>query len=219
MDLMRVNIQGEYRVDYLHFHKDCLEGVVLLHGFYQNAQKIYQILGKDFASDKQLIIPNGIFPLVSKIQNTSDICFSWYFYDSKNDDYYISYDIPAKVINNLVNILEIKGCIHFVGYSQGGYLAPFCGALCKKTQQVICVNSSLRIEKLDTLPTFPIHCLNGENDSIVDPVLARGRFDDFQSRGLKGSFQLSPDSTHQIDNRLRSKIKELLMQTDRRLDT
>ena len=211
MELTRANIQGEYRVDYLHFYPDRLKAVVLLHGFCQNAKKIYRILGKTFSSDKQLIIPNGIFPISFQMQNSSDMSFSWYFYDRTNDNYYISYDIPAQVINNLVNTLEIKGDVYFVGYSQGGYLAPFCGVLCKKAQQVICINSSLRIEKLNTLPSFPIHCLNGGKDPIVDPLLAQKRFDDFQSKGLKGSFQLFPDSTHQIDGILRSKVKELLL--------
>ncbi len=210
MELITTNIQGEYRVDYLHFNKGLTEAVVLLHGFCQNAQKIYQMLGKDFPSNKQLIIPNGIFPMVSRMQNTSDMFFSWYFYNRENDDYYISYDIPAKVINNLLNELNVKDSIHFVGYSQGGYLAPFCGVLCDKTIQVICVNSSLRIEKLNALPVFPIHCLNGSKDAIVDPLLSKERFEYFQSKGLRGSFQLLSNSTHKIDGRLCSKVKSLL---------
>ena len=210
METTRVHIKGEYRIDYLHFNRGLSETIVLLHGFGENAERIYRSVGPYLPSDKQLIIPNGLFPLAFRGQKRLHPVFAWYFYDKERDEYHIPYNIPARVVGNLLEEIGIRGEVQFIGYSQGGYLAPFCGQQYKQTKQVLCVNASLRIEQLDAIPYFPIHCLNGEEDPIVDSVLARKRFEFFRKQGLTGSFQSLPHCQHDLNERLGSQIGKIL---------
>ncbi|MGK7876043.1 MAG: hypothetical protein AB4426_22905 [Xenococcaceae cyanobacterium] len=210
MNLENKKIYGPYRLDYFHFNKECEDAVVVLHGFGESAEIIYEKLKKVLPKNKQIIIPNGIFPIPQKLQYTYNLRFAWYFYDNKKDYYFIEYDIPANIISNLLTELKINSKVTFVGFSQGGYLAPFCGMVYGNTEKVITLNASLRLEKSESFPCFPIYCLNGDGDDLVNPHLAKERFEQFNSKGMKGAFELITETKHKInDNMLFSLAKFL----------
>ena len=183
---------------------------VLLHGFAENADTIYGNLQDVLPKEHRIIVPNGIFPMPPRIQHTKGMRFSWYFYDKKSDHYYISYDIPAGIIAGLLSGLDRETPVDFIGFSQGGYLAPFCGLTYPNTRKAVCINASLRLEKSPRLPDFPVHCLNGEHDDLVDARLAEERFARFRLQGLKGSFQVVPDAGHTLDDSILLKLKNTL---------
>ncbi len=71
MNLENKKIYGAYRLDYLHFNQECVDAVVVLHGFAESAEIIYEKLKQVLPKTKQIIIPNGIFPLPKKVQDTN----------------------------------------------------------------------------------------------------------------------------------------------------
>ena len=210
MEISSIRITGEYRVDYLLFNPEGRGTSVLLHGFAQNADMIYRSLGSVLPKEHKILVPNGIFPLVSRIQKATEMRFSWYFYDRQKDHYHIPYDIPASIIAGLLSNLSIREPVDFIGFSQGGYLAPFCGLAYGNTRRSLCINSSLRLEKAPSLPRFPVHCLNGGCDELVDARLAEERFKNFQSQGLRGSFRSVPDAGHSIDEHISAAVEDIL---------
>ena len=208
MNLENKKIYGPHRLNYFHFNKECVDAVVVLHGFGESAEIIYKKLKQVLPKTKQIIIPNGIFPIPRKVQDTYNLRFAWYFYDHKKDYYFIEYDIPANIISNLLTELKINSKVTFLGFSQGGYLAPFCGMVYENTEKVITLNASLRLDKSETFPCFPIYCLNGDSDNLVDPYLAQERFEKFKTKGMKGAFELIAETNHEInDNMLFSLAK------------
>ncbi len=210
MNLENQKIYGPYRLDYFHFNQECVDAVVVLHGFAENAEIIYEKLKQVLPKTKQIIIPNGIFPLPKKAQDTYNLRFAWYFYDPQKDYYFIDYDIPANIINNLLAQLKINSKVTFVGFSQGGYLAPFCGIVYENTEQVITLNASLRLEKFESFPYFPIYCLNGDGDNLVDPYLAKERFEKLTSKGMQGAFELITETNHEINDRMLFSLRKFL---------
>ena len=83
---------------------------------------------KIYSSDNQLYI-NGIFPLAPEIKGEIPeikLRFAWYFFNPLTKTYFIDPSVPEKTITNLIHHLNLQDYkITFLGYSQGGYLAPF----------------------------------------------------------------------------------------------
>lgn len=206
-------IASKYRMDY--FFKKGEENaplVIFLHGYGQSAQNFYSDI-KDIIDDTHsVLIPNGPFPLPGKARTVESLGFAWYFYDSQSDEYYIPYEIPAQMIQSLIEELNVSTLPKIiVGYSQGGYLAPFVAEVLTNIKNVICINSSFRDDFMKkTNEDFLVHAINGANDDLVDPKLARERHEKLSRLNRQGDFNLIADTNHRINDAIKSKLKSYL---------
>src|SRR5690606_27044658 len=106
------------------------------------------------------------------------------------DEYYIPYHIPSELNKLIVQELGLEAQEKIVlGYSQGGYLAPFAAEVLTEVKFVLCLNSSFRYDYMKKENgQFPIHALNGADDDIVDPKEAKKRHEMLASLGRQGDF-------------------------------
>lgn len=202
-----LQIDAPYRLDYLYREgNDVL--VVLLHGYGQNARGILKLLEDVIPSECSLLVPNGPFPLPTKARTAESLGFAWYFYDSSKDEFYIPYSVPTQLITGLLTALNLnQKKVIVLGYSQGGYLAPFVGEKIQNLEMVISINASFRYEFMEEKRDFPIHAINGKVDDIVEPLLAKQRHEKLIKMGHRGNFHLVDDSAHRIDDNIKAVLK------------
>ena len=192
---------------------------LLLHGYSESADTIRKRLLPLLEKKGKVIIPNAPFPLpksfpLSERPSGKDLLsgYAWYFYDAQTDKFLIPYEGPAQYLGDFINRYNKNDLpLTIIGYSQGGYLTPFLAQYAKNVRQVIGINCSFRDSLLTDIPNYEVHGINGDCDIIVDPLLAKERFQRLKERGLKGEFHLVKDATHRLGEEIKEKIKEILL--------
>ncbi len=200
--------------------------IVLLHGYSESAVKIYKRIGRGLSEkipEASIIALNGLyplpkhFPLDSTPKDDEELIsgFAWYFFDQRKNEFLIDYHIPVQTICSYLNQINSKKLpTSFIGYSQGGYLAPFVGLSYPFTSQVLGINCSFRFdiikEKFQEIP-FALNEIQGSEDQVIDTQLCSERFkalkEHFQSRG---EFQWV-EGNHWLDPRTRDAAIELFL--------
>ncbi len=210
MESSTLYLPAPYRMDYLQRSgNDTL--VVLLHGYGQSAQAIYQLVGSVIPPQFSVLVPNGPFPLPGKARTVSSLGFAWYFYDSDSDKFFVPYSVPAQLVSDLLVRLQWQHKrIIIVGYSQGGYLAPFVAQELDQVAHVVCINASFRHELMND-KKFLVHAINGADDEIVDPVQAKLRHKQLEKLGRKGDFHLVEQANHRIDSAINQTLAAYLV--------
>ncbi len=186
--------------------------VFCLHGYGQSAEDLYKLIESALPKKSTLLLPNGPYPLPGKARTIESLGFAWYFYDAKSSEYYVPYKIPANLVKDLVahlNLSQRKKII--IGYSQGGYLAPFLAQELNDVEKVICLNSSFRPDLMDDLKhDFLVHAINGEDDDMVNPLEAKNKHAKLQKYNCHGEFTLLKDTNHRINEEMLLKLKTYL---------
>lgn len=224
-----MNIQ-QYKSTGLHqfstIENECAKAVeffILLHGYSESAKVIYKRLGQKINKLKgencKIIAINGLFPLVRPFEILKNneknreekniLGFAWYFYDSSKDQFLIDYEVPAKTISHWINHINPNNLpVTIIGYSQGGYLAPFIACeLNKNVKRVIGINCSFRYQMLPQIPNFRLDQFQGREDQIIDTKLAFERFDYLKKKGMKGEFHWVDG----VDHKLTPTLVELIL--------
>ncbi len=193
---------------------------ILLHGYSESGFKIYKRLGHKIdqqQKDVLVLAPDGLFPLPKSFPLDTKILkskeellqgFAWYFYHAVTDQFLIDYDIPAQTLAQWIQtVLESHQLssdnLTIIGYSQGGYLAPFLGEalemLSLSPNKVIGINCSFREDKLQKVPNFPLSQIQGKEDKIIDTKLCFERFQKLKARGLSsGDFYWLENEDHKL---------------------
>lgn len=220
MQLTRHLVQAPTPIDYL-WQKgtDAVQTPVylLLHGFGERAKRLLRQWGPLFEKDVHLVIPNAPYPLPKREVDPETqrpfykIGFAWYFYDEIKDEFLIDYQYPAKILQQLLKDLNLdKNPLCIIGYSQGGYLSPFAGALCENTRHVIGVNCRFREDMLPSKIDFQLDALHAQEDSKVDFSRAQAAFEKLRQRGVKGSFRPVPGLDHELGPEINQQLSMLL---------
>ncbi|MGB0453497.1 MAG: hypothetical protein ACPGJV_07260 [Bacteriovoracaceae bacterium] len=190
-----------------------------LHGFGQTAEQFSKII-EPILTDKDLIL-NAPFPIPNIFEKKidfasmrSDFRFTWYFYNKENDTYLIKMDSALEYIQTLLqslNLLDHK--FNIIGYSQGGYLAPFLGQALKNVSKVLSCHASLREDKLfsekaQKLP-FSFYQINANQDEFIDNELAKERFNLAKEKFSEAQF-IEVNSKHRIKSETLEAISKIL---------
>lgn len=186
---------------------------VFLHGYSQDMSFLYNYYNKDCKKlGHHSVFLQAPFPLVGRfpLDTTPDkkkllSGYAWYFYDASTEEYLIPYTTPVSWIKNfLEQQFSNKTNIVIIGYSQGGYLAPFLAEQLTNIKKIIGINCSFRYDLLEKFECPEVYQLQGQADVIVTPELSQERFGEFQSKyQFKGSFQMLEDETHKLTTSLK----------------
>ncbi|MCF8058355.1 MAG: serine hydrolase family protein [Bacteriovoracaceae bacterium] len=197
---------------------------LLLHGYSEEGKKIYKRLGRkmaeEFKARKVLILaPNGLypmpraFPLDKEIEGVEDLLqgFAWYFYHPGSNTFLIDYKIPAISLSSWINKLNRPNLpVTIIGYSQGGYLAPFVAFETKSVKRVIGINCSFREDLMLNTPSFPMDLVQGREDTIIETNLAFERFEKLIERGVSGKFTWVEGADHRLSPDIAQSVLEIL---------
>ena len=185
--------------------------VILLHGFQQRGQLIYNLLEGAINPDALVLAPNAPFPFPSKKPvGGYEMGYTWYFFDPEKDVYYYDMSLALNYLERLIEDLGYaKMPKSIIGYSQGGYLAPFLGEKLGWVEQVVGINCRFRSEALRAPLPYQLIGIHGEKDVLVDPERARRCHQELIDQGVEGRFHMLPNAGHGISGQVRSLLREL----------
>jgi predicted esterase len=132
---------------------------------------------------------------------------AWYFYDNLKDEFLIDYEFPSELLAGLIQKLGLASnplCI--LGYSQGGYLAPFVGAKLAQTKHVIGVNCRYREDLLPAKLNFRLDAFHAQEDTQVDYQNSLASFELLNSRSIAGEFYTWPNKDHELDEQTNAQL-------------
>ena len=185
--------------------------VLLLHGFQQSGSLIYRLLEDAIDSSFNLLAPNAPFPIPQKTGSGYRVSYTWYFFDPETDTYFYDMSLAIEYIEALLKNLDLKDKdVTVIGYSQGGYLAPFVAERLSAVSQVIGVNCRFRDEALTGPLPFRLDAIHGAADVLVDPKRAQRCHEAILENGGEGVFRLIEGGGHGITPEVRHQISTLL---------
>lgn len=181
---------------------------LLLHGFQQNGAGMYRRCISALPEDAAVLAPCGPYPLPKRVEGRYSVGYSWYFYDMFRDEYFIDMEVGKAYLRSLLTNLGLQERpTTIIGFSQGGYLAPFFAMEHSSVDQVIGIGCQFLDEEIDaalkarghSAVSFRMDQIHGARDAIVEPENARASHRRLTERGVKGEFHLLPEAEHKID--------------------
>lgn len=213
----RIHIPGYWIANYnIKIPENPAELILLLHGYTESGEKIFQRLEKYLPENAVILSPCGLFPLpqrkggdTRKVEH--EMGYSWYFYDFKTDEYVVDMECAIRYLTGLVQLLKWDHLpLRIIGFSQGGYLAPFVGLAQPQTRQVIGIASRFLDDEFSTLPPFRMDAVHGELDEVVEYPASLGSHRRLLERGGTGQFISVPNTGHRLTFEVREHVKNLL---------
>lgn len=186
-------------------------GVLLLHGYKQSGQDMFERIHPYLPADVQVVSPSGLFPLPEKRAEGAgyDVGYAWYFWDPETRAYFLGPEHAAEWLANFVEARFPVGLpLVVVGYSQGGFLAPLLASQIARRRPVrgVVGLSCLFLPEVmgrEPLPSFPLVGIHGELDAVVPAREARAHFEKLEERGARGEFHAFPGTGHGMSKSMR----------------
>jgi len=212
MNENRAKINGYHLVDFIdEGPTDAKKLILLLHGYGEKAKTIFKNLRSMLPKDHRVICPNGPFPMPKKTNEGFKMSYAWYFFDPITEQFFIDYDLPATLLHSFMVSQGLDQLpLTIIGYSQGGYLAPFVGQKLKNTTHVVGINCRFRYDMMNTTVNFKLDAIHGEKDELVDPVKAQKSFNILKKRGIKGEFYGIVGEGHTISPPVKKCLEKIL---------
>ena len=212
MKINREKVNGYHLVDYIDEGPvDAEKIILLLHGYGERSNTIFKKLKSELPGDHRIICPNGPFPMPKKTENGFKMSYAWYFFDPVTEQFFIDYDLPATLLQNF---MVSKGFDHLpltiIGYSQGGYLAPFVGQKLSNTTHVVGINCRFRYDMMGSTINYKLDAIHGKKDDLVDPVKAQESFNVLTKRGIKGEFYIIEGEGHGISPQIKNCLAKII---------
>lgn len=205
------NIPLNQKVCYLGNQENPKKVYLLLHGFSLTGQFMIDFFKSILKDDELLIAPNAPFPAPVQTKSGYKEGYSWYFFDSKKSHYYIDYQSAYACLHSL--LLDYKKVeTTIIGYSQGGYLAPYFAAKYQEQlniKQVITLGASRRVDYIPEKLDFDLYCINGSFDTIVEYKKALELLEPMLKRARR-SKQVTIEQAHRLNPDYLNALKELL---------
>lgn len=197
---------------------------LLLHGFGQTAWSLWKRLEPALPAAAAVLSPNAPFPMPRRVPasggrkgpESSDegewvVGFSWYFYNPDTDEYFIDMEIGVHFLQELVRKLGLESVpMTVIGFSQGGYLAPFLAQALSNVDHVVGIGCQFLVEELSLPVRFRLDAIHGERDERVSPELAKAYHKRLVEAGTRGEFVLVPEAGHGVNASVLNELWRLL---------
>jgi predicted esterase len=213
----RAQLPGTVISDYLLRKVDApTELVLLLHGYQQTGKHLFEKLVDSCPPSAVVLAPNAPFPIPERKPDGSyRIGFSWYFYNPAIDDYFIDMRISIDFLSSLVKELGFEALPkRIVGFSQGGYLAPFVAARLSEGRQVVGMGCELLGTEMKEVgiwpPKFRMDAIHGELDEVVALAGAQRSHAQLIEQGVRGEFVTLTGVGHRITSEMRDALANSL---------
>jgi predicted esterase len=186
------------------------ELIVLLHGFDESGDRILGKVSPVLPPTAWVLAPNGPFPMPHRTPEGYRMGFAWYFYNAAKTEYYIDMEVALSTVEGLVRELGAQDLPkRVIGFSQGGYVAPFLALRLGNVRQVVGMACEFLHEELAPFAplAFPVDGLCGQADEITPPDQARSGFESLLPLcRVAGRFEMIAGSTHRIDDSFRQAL-------------
>jgi predicted esterase len=210
----RVSVRAELPFDYVLREADSSaprELILLLHGYSESGKRIFTKLSSSLPEDVIVLAPNGPFMMAQKTDEGYKTGYSWYFYNFQTDEYVIDMTTALEfLVGGIEKLGYSKLPLRIIGFSQGGYLAPFLGQRLANTKHVISLHSTYLHEELGVRLDFRADNVVGSEDEIIDSENSARSHAEIVKRSKSGAFFRIAGVGHRIDSEVASKVGELV---------
>lgn len=183
------------------------EVIVLMHGFAESGARLYAELERVLPEEARIISLNGPYPV--PVRKEQRVGYAWYFYYKK--EYIIAPQAAATFVADGLGGLLPEGIpVTIIGFSQGGYLAPFAASRVKNLRRMIIINGEYLVDEWESPPLCPVAAIHGTEDRVVPIGDGESTFSRMLARGGEGEFHPVQGAGHFIDDRLLGKLKEVM---------
>lgn len=184
---------------------------ILLHGYQQNAALLDRKLAPAIPPEDAYLALNGPYPLPERTETGFRVGFAWYFYNPATDEYYIDMRVATRLIAEAVRSLGFEDLPKtLIGFSQGGYLAPFAASELRGVTQVVGIACRFLVEELPGTPAFRVDAIHGTEDEITPCLPSRECHMALVRSGVQGKFIELPGVAHRITPEVVDALKTLL---------
>jgi predicted esterase len=185
--------------------------VVLLHGYEQSGQRMLEKLQSVIPSDRVILAPNGPFPLPRRTETGYRLGFSWYFWNPITDEMVTDMDIAVGMMTELISRLGFSQLpTTLIGFSQGGYLAPFLAHALPQVDHIIGLGAEYLVDEIPFPICYRADAIHGAKDEVVSPQNSQKNHAELIKRGAKGEFVLLSETGHRIDASMQTEISRLI---------
>ena len=214
MKTQRLYVEAPLPFDYVEtepFGKEVKELILFLHGYSQKGKTVIRNLVEACPEDARVLAPNGPFPIPRKTENGFKVGYGWYFYDPVQDEYVVDMRTSIKALCSGIDALGLSSIPkRIIGFSQGGYLAPFVAHAMKNVKQVVGISSGYLIKELPTHLNFRWDGIHGDQDEVVGCAGALQAHSKLTSRGIAGEFHILKGIGHELNQEVASTLKAIL---------
>lgn len=189
------------------------ELILLLHGFAESGARILRKLEPALPKEALIIAPNATFPMAHRNEDKGYVLtYSWYFYDPQSQEYIVDMRVALEHVRRGIAALGYSSLPkRIIGFSQGGYLAPFIAKELGNVTQVIGIACEFLHEELGGQFGWRLDHVHGAEDNTVEAKGASSSYDEFRKKfGLNGEQRLLATSGHKIDANIADAIGDLL---------
>ncbi len=187
------------------------ELILLLHGFNQSGQKIFNKLESFLPRHSAILAPNGPFPIPFKTENGYKVGQSWYFYNPGTREYWIDMRVAVDFLDQGIRALGFESLPKvIIGFSQGGYLAPIAAHRMGKVRKIIGIGCEYLTDEFPGGLSCQIDGIHGEVDDVVSMADAQTSHGRIKNLGLEGVFYILPGVGHRITSEVQEKLRTLL---------
>lgn len=176
---------------------------IFLHGFADHGGSfLRRLFPKGWPSELDnvgLLAPNGLFPVPVRTEEGWREAYSWYFFDEAKMRMLISPDFAVSGIKMLLRQYGLEGIPKtIIGFSQGGFLAPYLAKHIEGVSEIIAVGSGFRADFYEVLPADKIRltAIHGDQDEIFPIAAAEKSHRHILDLGFKGDFVSIPGVRH-----------------------
>ncbi len=174
---------------------------MFFHGYSDHGGSFFRRLFRDgipeALQDVAILIPNGPFPTPVKSETGWREAYSWYFYNDAEQTMLID---PSTAVQGCRSLIQKFGYTDLpkimVGFSQGGYLAPYLSSRVKNVKEIVAVSTGYRPDFYPEGETWKVTAIHGSKDEIFSVANARKAHAAILARGFEGEFIEIPNLTH-----------------------
>ena len=151
---------------------------LVLHGVMEKGSRMMRRMQQALPENALILAPDGPFPIPTKMKTGYKVRYAWYFFDNIKNIYVIDYQYSTNLLVNLLKALNFdKKQLVIIGYSQGGYLAPFVAQKSPQVKYIIGLACVFKQDLLAEKLTIPFTLVHGRQDSMVS---YNGSFSNFE---------------------------------------
>lgn len=193
--------------------------ILLLHGFTQDGagmlRRCESVLSAPELEDALVLAPCGPYPMPrqapARSERSFDVGYSWYFYDVHRDEYFIDMEVAIRYLEALIADLGARDLpATVVGFSQGGYLAPFLTSALPRLEHVIGIAAQYLKGEVPEPVSFRMDAIHGTDDEVVPFAPSERAHAEFIASGARGDFVAIPRAGHRIDDEVLKALARLL---------
>lgn len=176
---------------------------IFLHGYADHGGSfLRRLFPKGWPTELEnvaLLAPNGLFPVPVKTEEGWREAYSWYFFDEAKMRMLISPDFAVTGIQTLLKQHGLEDTEKtIIGFSQGGFLAPYLAKSLQHVSEIIAVGSGFRPDFYEALPAKQIRltAIHGDQDEVFQFGAAEKAHRRILDLGFQGEFLTIPGVRH-----------------------